>query len=57
MGFSSGSAGFAPPGASASVAPLPPMPARPVPQPTSPWAIILINRTDLPISVEQRLFR
>jgi hypothetical protein len=25
--------------------------------PTSPWAIILINRTDLPISVEQRLFR
>ena len=26
-------------------------------QPTSPWAIILINRADLPISVEQRLFR
>ena len=24
---------------------------------TSPWAIILINRTDLPISVEQRLYR
>ena len=30
---------------------------RPVGQPTSPWAIVLINRADLPISVEQRLFR
>ena len=34
-----------------------PAPARPVGQPTSPWAIILIQRADLPISVEQRLFR
>ena len=25
--------------------------------PTSPWAIVLIPRTDLPITVEQRLFR
>ena len=57
MGFSGGSPGFAPPGASASAVPLPPVPARPVSQPTSPWAIILINRVDLPISVEQRLFR
>lgn len=52
-------AGFAPStgGATASLAP-PPAPAyRPVGQPTSPWAIILIPRADLPISVEQRLFR
>jgi hypothetical protein len=57
LGFASPGGGFAPPGASASVVPLPPMPARPVGQPTSPWAIILIKRADLPISVEQRLFR
>jgi hypothetical protein len=25
--------------------------------PTSPWAIVLINRADMPVSVEQRLFR
>ena len=31
--------------------------ARPIGQPTSPWAIVLIHRADLPISVEQRLFR
>ena len=49
-------AGFAPPGTGASLAPSP-SPARPVGQPTSPWAIVLINRSDLPISVEQRLFR
>lgn len=49
-----GAAGFAAP--SASLAPPPPV-ARPVGQPTSPWAIILINRADLPVSVEQRLFR
>lgn len=47
-------AGFAPPGAVATLAP---PPSRPVGQPTSPWAIVLINRADLPISVEQRLFR
>lgn len=50
-----GAAGFAPPGMAAPS--LPPQPARPVGQPTSPWAIILINRADLPVSVEQRLFR
>ena len=52
-------AGFAPSGtgATASLAPPPAAPARPVGQPTSPWAIILIPRADLPISVEQRLFR
>ena len=49
-------ASFAPPGAAASLAP-PAAPVRPVGQPTSPWAIVLINRADLPISVEQRLFR
>lgn len=52
-----GAAGFAAPGATASLAPPPPPAARPVGQPTSPWAIILINRADLPVSVEQRLFR
>ncbi len=51
----SGAAGFAAaPSASAS---LPAAPSRPIGQPTSPWAIILIGRADLPISVEQRLFR
>ena len=47
-------AGFAPSGTGANLAP---RAARPVGQPTSPWAIILIPRADLPISVEQRLFR
>jgi len=52
-------AGFAPStgGATASLAPPPPPAYRPVGQPTSPWAIILIPRADLPVSVEQRLFR
>jgi hypothetical protein len=50
-----GGASFMPPGAAAATS-LPP-PARPVGQPTSPWAIVLVNRADLPISVEQRLFR
>jgi hypothetical protein len=53
----SGAAGFASPGAVATVAPPPVAPVRPQGQPTSPWAIVLINRADLPISVEQRLFR
>lgn len=35
----------------------PPPPARPVGPQTSPWAIVLFNRVDLPITVEQRLFR
>lgn len=46
---------FAAPGATASLAP--PAPARPTGPLTSPWAIVLINRADLPVSVEQRLFR
>jgi hypothetical protein len=50
-------AGFAPSGTGASLAPPPPPASRPVGQPTSPWAIILIPRSDLPVSVEQRLFR
>jgi len=51
-------AGFVAPGAAASIAPPPSSAGRP-PQgpPTSPWAIVLINRTDLPITVEQRLYR
>ena len=52
-----GASGFAAPGATASLAPPPPPAARPVGPPTSPWAIILISRADLPVSVEQRLFR
>lgn len=52
------SAGFAAPGAGApATSSLPPQPARPAGQPSSPWAIILIHRADLPVSVEQRLFR
>ncbi len=54
-----GSAGFAAPGAGgpATSSLAPPPPSRPTGQPTSPWAIILIHRADLPVSVEQRLFR
>lgn len=53
-----GSAGFAAPGTGApATSSLPPAPSRPTGQPTSPWAIILIHRADLPVSVEQRLFR
>lgn len=52
------SAGFAAPGAGApATGSLPQQPARPAVQPSSPWAIILIHRADLPVSVEQRLFR
>lgn len=54
-GFGGPGASFAPPGTTANLAP--PAPSRPVGQPTSPWAIILIHRGDLPVSVEQRLFR
>jgi hypothetical protein len=49
-----GATGFAAPGTVATVGP---PAARPVGQSTSPWAIVLINRSDLPISVEQRMFR
>lgn len=53
-----GSAGFAAPGTGApTTSSLPPPPSRPPGQPTSPWAIILIHRADLPVTVEQRLFR
>ena len=48
------------PGGSSFAAPsaAPPMASRAAPVPTtSPWAIVLINRSDLPVSVEQRLFR
>jgi len=55
-GFSGPSASFAPPGATANLGP-PAAASRPAPQPTSPWAIILLQRADLPIAVEQRLFR
>lgn len=54
--ISSGSS-FAP---SATVGALPPAMASRAPilgPPTSPWAIVLINRADMPVSVEQRLFR
>lgn len=51
-------AGFASPGAALpSTGGLASVPTRPTGQPTSPWAIILIHRGDLPVSVEQRLFR
>lgn len=46
---------FAAPGAAALS--LPTAPTRPIGPPTSPWAIVLINRADLPVTVEQRLFR
>lgn len=52
-----GAAGFAAPGAPAASLVAPPPPSRPAGQPTSPWAIILIHRADLPVTVEQRLFR
>ncbi|MGQ0584211.1 MAG: hypothetical protein ACT4O6_19945 [Reyranella sp.] len=53
-----GSAGFAAPGTGApATSSLSPPASRPTGQPTSPWAIILIHRADLPVSVEQRLFR
>jgi hypothetical protein len=53
-GFGGPGASFAPPGSTANLAP---PPSRPPGNPTSPWAIVLVNRADLPISVEQRLFR
>jgi hypothetical protein len=49
-----GAAGFASSGGPA--ASLPPIPYRPAGPPTSPWAILLLSRADLPITVEQRLF-
>jgi len=53
-----GTTNFAPSGNSlGSLAPPPPPAARPSGPPTSPWTILLINRADLPVSVEQRWFR
>ena len=49
-----GAAGFASTGA--PPAGLPAIPYRPAGPPTSPWAILLFNRADLPVTVEQRLF-
>jgi hypothetical protein len=60
------SAGFMPPGTMAQGPAVPPSsamalsanpPTRPMGPPTSPWAIVLIPRADLPVTVEQRLFR
>jgi hypothetical protein len=48
-----GTASFAATGATAS---LPPIPYRPPGPPSSPWAILLLGRADLPVTVEQRLF-
>lgn len=54
--LTSPTANFVPPGAAAGFPPLPA--ARPPVGPaSSPWAIVLIHRTDLPVTVEQRLFR
>ncbi len=49
------SMGFAPSGGGNAT--LAPIPSRPVGPTTSPWAIVLINRGDLPVTVEQRWFR
>lgn len=59
-GFGGGpAASFVAPGAAANLpSPSPPPAGRPpMGPPTSPWAIVLIGRTDLPITVEQRLYR
>ena len=53
LSMPTGSAGFA---SSAPPAGLPAIPYRPAGPPTSPWAILLLNRADLPVMVEQRLF-
>jgi hypothetical protein len=50
-----GAAGFAPPGTMANIPTT--APTRPSGPVTSPWAIVLIPRADLPVSVEQRWFR
>lgn len=55
--FAPPAAGFAPPGPGATLTAPPPSPRPSMGPPTSPWAIVLIGRTDLPITVEQRLFR
>src|SRR5262249_40849639 len=57
MGPPGGSAAFTAPGVTTLAPPPPPPPVGPLGPPTSPWAIVLIDRVDLPITVEQRLFR
>lgn len=56
-----GTTNFSSSGTLGNLAPPPSAPAapagRPVGPPTSPWTILLINRADLPVSVEQRWFR
>ena len=53
-----GGSNFAPPGAPmGNLAPLPARPAAPTVPLTSPWAIVLLHRADLPVTVEQRWFR
>lgn len=55
--FATGNSFAAPGVAALSAPPMTPAPSRPIGPPTSPWAIVLINRADLPVTVEQRLFR
>jgi len=55
-GFNAGpTSNFMPPGTAMALSAAPP--SRPAGPPTSPWAIVLIPRADLPVTVEQRLFR
>jgi hypothetical protein len=54
-GYGAPASNFASPGM--AYAPPPPAGRPPLGPPTSPWAIVLINRADLPVTVEQRLFR
>ncbi len=55
-GFSAGpTSTFMAPGTAMALSAAPP--SRPSGPPTSPWAIVLLPRADLPITVEQRLFR
>ncbi len=55
QGFSGATSNFVSPGTAMALSAAPP--SRPIGPPTSPWAIVLIPRADLPITVEQRLFR
>ncbi len=57
-GFNAGpTSNFMPPGTAMALS-APPPPSRPTGgPPTSPWAIVLLPRADLPVTVEQRLFR
>ena len=52
-----GTTNFSSSGTLGNLAPPPPAAGRPSGPPTSPWTILLINRADLPVSVEQRWFR